>query len=281
MQQLTELLAIMAQLRDPEHGCPWDQAQDFASIVPFTIEEAYEVAQAIEDKDFDGLKKELGDLLFQVVFYAQLGQEQGHFGFVDIVAALNHKLISRHPHVFAKAAVGEPSPQGETVTADAVTAIKANWEAQKHQERKARQLHSVLDDVPMALPALSYANKIQKRAATVGFDWPDVGGALEKVQEEIAELQAELAIVNSEGAAASSEQAQRVAEELGDLLFAMVNVSRHLRLDPEQTLKAASKKFSRRFQAVEQAAGGSEGLAKLDLAQMEALWQQAKQKEKS
>lgn len=253
---IQRLLTIMSRLRDPETGCPWDLKQSYATIVPYTLEEAYEVADAIARQSFDELKDELGDLLFQVVFYAQLAKEEGRFGFDDCVAAICDKLERRHPHVF-----------GDIQTADGedAEAVLKNWEALKSNERKASGQHSVLDNIPQAMPALSRANKLQKRCATVGFDWPTVEGCWDKVKEEILEVE--------QTAAGSPE----LAEELGDLMFALVNVVRKHKLDPEAVLRAANNKFERRFRAVEQALsdqGTSPEQSNLD--EMEALWQQVK-----
>lgn len=253
---IQRLLTIMSRLRDPQTGCPWDLKQSYATIVPYTLEEAYEVADAIAREDFAELKDELGDLLFQVVFYAQLAKEDGRFGFDDCVAAICDKLERRHPHVFGdiQAADGE----------DAEAVLK-NWEALKSNERKASGQHSVLDNIPQAMPALSRANKLQKRCATVGFDWPTVEGCWDKVKEEILEVE--------QTAAGSPE----LAEELGDLMFALVNVVRKHKLDPEAVLRAANNKFERRFRAVEQALsdqGKSPQQSNLD--EMEALWQRVK-----
>lgn len=251
---INRLLAIMSRLRDPEHGCPWDIKQSYASIVPYTLEEAYEVADAIARQSFDELKDELGDLLFQVVFYAQIAKEEGRFAFDDCVAAICDKLERRHPHVF-----------GELNLADADAVLK-NWEALKTLERKDVGQNSVLDNIPQAMPALSRAYKLQKRCANVGFDWPSVDGCWDKVKEEILEVE--------QTAAGSPE----LSEELGDLMFALVNVVRKHELDPEAVLRAANSKFERRFRAVEKAlvlSGKTPEQSNLD--EMEQLWQQIKQ----
>jgi len=265
---IDRLLAIMARLRDPARGCPWDLEQSFRTIVPHTIEEAYEVADAIERDDMAGLKDELGDLLFQVVFYAQLAREAGIFDFSDIVNSLSTKMIRRHPHVFSDTRID---------TADAQTVA---WEEQKAAERAAAAkapgvtpsgaAPSELDGVSVGLPALTRAAKLQKRAARIGFDWPAPAPVLDKIGEETAELRAEM-----EGAAAP----ERLADELGDVFFACVNLARHLKLDPETALRGANAKFDRRFRRVEaliaaQNAGGSN--KKLSIDELEALWQQAK-----
>lgn len=261
------LLDIMAALRDPENGCPWDLKQDFASIVPYTLEEAYEVADAIEQQNFTELRLELGDLLFQVVFYAQLGKEQQLFDFDDIVAGISEKLIRRHPHVF-----------GDKSLADEA-AVKVNWEQEKarERERKSQQQHaspaSILDDIPLNFPALSRANKIQKRCANVGFDWPDVQGALDKVTEEVQELRQELD--------KPDKDEQAISEELGDLFFALVNVSRHLKQNPESVLRHASAKFERRFRQVEKMTiAKGDSIEDSSLEQLDNLWNAVKQMER-
>lgn len=252
---IQQLLEIMQQLRHPQTGCPWDIKQTYDSIVPYTLEEAYEVADAIERRDFQELKSELGDLLFQVVFYAQIASEEGRFGFDDCVQAICDKLQHRHPHVFGK------------LNVDGAEQALANWEVLKSEERKASGQHSVLDNIPQALPALSRAYKLQKRCANVGFDWPDVGGAWDKVKEEITEVE-------------QADSDEHRAEELGDLMFALVNVVRKNKLDPEAVLRAANNKFEQRFRAVEhqlQQQGSHVEQASLD--EMEAIWQQVKRAE--
>nr|WP_275692810.1 nucleoside triphosphate pyrophosphohydrolase [Rheinheimera hassiensis] len=250
------MLGIMSRLRDPQSGCPWDLKQSYATIVPYTLEEAYEVADAIARESFDELKDELGDLLFQVVFYAQIAKEEGRFGFDDCVAAICDKLERRHPHIFSD------------VTAEDADTVLRNWEALKSNERKDNGQHSVLDNVPQAMPALSRAYKLQKRCANVGFDWPNVEGCWDKVKEEILEVE--------QTEVGSAE----LSEELGDLMFALVNVVRKHKLDPEAVLRAANSKFERRFRAVEQALavqGKSPEQSNLD--EMEALWQKVKSNE--
>ncbi|WP_417704280.1 nucleoside triphosphate pyrophosphohydrolase [Rheinheimera aquimaris] len=250
---INRLLSIMSRLRDPQTGCPWDLKQSYATIVPYTLEEAYEVADAIARESFDELKDELGDLLFQVVFYAQIAKEEGRFEFDDCVAAICNKLERRHPHVF-----------GELTADDADTVLK-NWEALKSNERKDAGQHSVLDNIPQAMPALSRAYKLQKRCANVGFDWPTVEGCWDKVKEEIIEVE------QTETGSAELE------EELGDLMFALVNVVRKHKLDPEAVLRAANSKFEKRFRAVEQAlAEQGKTPEQSDLAEMDALWNQVK-----
>jgi len=259
---IEKLRWIMSQLRDPEKGCPWDIKQDFASIVPHTLEEAYEVAEAINQKDYAELEKELGDLLFQVIFYSQLGKEQNRFDFDSVVAAICEKLIRRHPHVFSDA----------SLITDAE--IKANWENEKTKERAQKSNDkqiSILADIPQALPALSRANKIQKRCAHVGFDWPNIEQCFEKVEEEVAEVKTELIDKND----------AKLSEELGDLMFAVVNVCRHAKQDPEALLRAANEKFIRRFVSVEQMVSESGAdITTQSLDSLERFWQIAKQQEK-
>jgi MazG family protein len=260
MQEIDELLNIMQQLRDPQTGCPWDSAQNFASIVPHTIEEAYEVADTIAQQDWQGLQKELGDVLFQVVFYAQLASEEGHFNFANVVASLTEKMIRRHPHVF-----------GNTVYKNQ-TEQTADWERIKSSERETPPV-SVLDGVPLALPATTRALKLQRKAAQVGFDWENPSQVLDKVAEEVLEIKTELT---------TSNDPIRTEEELGDLLFACVNLARHLAADPEATLRAANRKFERRFQRIEtwlKESGRSP--EKVSLKELDGLWEQAKQEEKS
>jgi len=257
---IESLLDIMARLRDPHKGCPWDRKQTWATIAPYTVEEAYEVADAIENADFSELKNELGDLLFQVVFYAQMGKEQGLFDFNDIVAGICEKMIRRHPHVFAD----------ERHDDDA--ALKEAWEQEKSRERaqKGGQQH-VLEGVARALPALVRADKLQKRAARVGFDWPDAGGAMDKVQEELAEVQE----------AVASHDQRAVEDEVGDLLFAAVNVARLLDVDAEQALRRGNRKFEKRFRRMEETlrGQGQDDMKALSLDQLEHAWQQVKREE--
>lgn len=252
---LPRLLAIMARLRDPERGCDWDLAQDFASIAPYTIEEAYEVADAIARCDMADLRDELGDLLLQVVFHARMAEEAGHFAFADVATAIANKMEARHPHIFAAA--------GGTMD-------EVRWENLKADERRAKGTQSALDGVALALPALMRAQKLQKRAARTGFDWPDPSGSRDKIAEEIEELEA-----------ASSSDAK--TEEAGDLLFAVVNFVRAHGIDAEDALRAANAKFERRFRAMEQLGErlGGKGFPSLSLEQQEALWQQVKRSEGS
>ena len=252
MDEMTRLLDIMARLRDPVAGCPWDKEQNFRTIAPYTIEEAYEVAEACEAGDTAALKDELGDLLFQTVFHARMAEEAGLFRFADVAKAISDKMIRRHPHVFGD------------VKVDGAAAQTVAWEETKAKERAAGGAASVLDGVGVALPALTRAEKLQKRAARVGFDWQDAAPVFAKIDEELDELRDEI-----EGKA---EQA-RIEDEFGDLLFAVVNLARHLRIDPEQALRGASRKFEHRFRAMEATAAPLEGKS---LDELEAAWQSVK-----
>ena len=256
---LAELLGIMARLRDRERGCPWDVEQTFATIAPYTIEEAYEVADAIERDDLDDLKDELGDLLFQVVFHARMAEEAGAFAFADVARAICDKMLRRHPHVFGQAQVADSAEQTK------------RWEELKREERgSASPDAGVLDDVPVGLPALTRAVKLGKRAASVGFDWPDVAGVRAKVDEELDELDA----------AAASGDRDDMAAEMGDLLFSVANWCRHLHLDPETCLRSANARFVRRFRAVEsEVAASGRPWSSHDAAALDALWQRAKEAE--
>ncbi|MFW6346053.1 MAG: nucleoside triphosphate pyrophosphohydrolase [Halomonas sp.] len=275
---LDDLLALMAVLRDPEQGCPWDLRQDWDSIVPHTLEEAYEVADAIERRAWDELPGELGDLLFQVVYYARFGEEQGRFDFHDIVDTLTAKMLRRHPHVFPDGSLASRRPPGVSAEAIEARQVNSRWESLKAEERAERRgpeaetgaVASVLDDVPRTLPALSRAAKLSRRAARVGFDWPDARGVIAKIREELDEVEQALA----EG------DAGHAAEEVGDLLFAVTNLARTLNADPEQCLRGTNAKFERRFRHVE-AALGAEGvpLHEAGLAAMERHWQNAKRRE--
>jgi MazG family protein len=257
-RDISSLLAIMARLRNPDGGCPWDVEQNFATIAPYTIEEAYEVAEAIARGDRNELKDELGDLLLQVVFHAQMASEEGSFTFADVVQSISEKMIRRHPHVFSDA---------EIKTADAQT---ANWETIKEAERAAKKRERTLADVPAALPALMRAQKLQSRAARVGFDWPDVRGVMAKVKEELAEVEAAIA----------SGDAAHTQEELGDLLFAVTNLARFLKADAETNLRDANTKFTRRFESIEDALKAARKHIKdASLDEMEALWNKAKMAE--
>lgn len=266
MNPMDQLLEVMARLRDPENGCPWDVEQTFTTIAPYTIEEAYEVADAIKDKDWPALLDELGDLLFQVVFYAQMAREAGRFDFEVIAAGAVTKMIRRHPHVFEDSYIS---------TAEAQTHA---WEAQKSQERDAKaasegRAPGALDGVTRALPALTRAIKLQKRAARVGFDWPTLPPVIDKIEEEISELQHELAV----GAVPD-----RLTDEIGDLLFACVNLARHTNVDPEAALRQGNAKFERRFGRIE-ALLAEDGRSPTDsnLAEMDTLWNRAKEEELS
>lgn len=257
---IDQLLELMRTLRDPEMGCPWDRKQTFATIAPYTLEETYEVLDAIERQDYQDLKGELGDLLFQVVFYSQMAKEQNLFDFNSVCQSINDKLIRRHPHVFA------------TQAKDSIEQINDRWETIKSQERATKAQHSVLDDIPQSLPALMRAYKIQKRCASVGFDWSTVEPVLAKVHEEIAEVTDELnqPVVDQD----------KVAEELGDLLFAMVNLTRHLGHKAEGVLQQANKKFEKRFRQVESLAGEQgKVLKEMTLDEMDVIWDTIKQQE--
>ena len=259
---IDRLLAIMARLRDPQTGCPWDVEQTFATIAPYTVEEAYEVADAIQRDDMADLRDELGDLLFQVVFHSHMAQEAGVFDFDAVATAISDKMERRHPHVFGDAAVRDSTQQ------------TAAWEVQKASERAAKTSGTagVLDDVPAGLPAMTRAVKLTRRAARVGFDWPDVSTVLDKLREETAELQVEI------DAGRAAEQ----REELGDLLFVCANLARKLEVDPEDALRAANAKFTRRFHYIEAAlAADGRSPEQSGLAEMDGLWNAAKRDEKA
>jgi nucleoside triphosphate diphosphatase len=258
MHRIDDLIDIMARLRDPVGGCPWDLKQSFATVAPYTLEEAYEVADAIARHDMAELRDELGDLLFQVVFHARMAEEAGQFDFGGVVDAICAKMIRRHPHVFAGVAYATDEE------------LREAWEAEKRAERaaKAGDAPGTLDGVASALPALLRAEKLQRRAARVGFDWPNVDGVLAKCREELAEIEA---------ARSAGDDSDGVAAEVGDLLFSCVNLARHLGIEAEQALRAASAKFERRFRAMEQTlveAGTPVGT--VDLATMDAAWEQVK-----
>ncbi len=262
---LDDLLKVMARLRDPGSGCPWDLEQSFATIAPYTIEEAYEVADAISRDDMDALKDELGDLLLQVVYHAQLASEQSRFDFADVADAITSKMIRRHPHVFK-----DPGLRDEFVSSDLWQRIKD----EEKSERDGGRQGSRLLDVPLSLPALTRAVKLQKRAAEVGFDWPSLAPVLAKAEEEIAELKA---AIDETPKGAQTKPTKRVAEEFGDLLFVMANLARHLGVDPETALRDANAKFVRRFQSIETALA-AEGRRPEDssLEEMDQLWDEAK-----
>ncbi len=268
---LDDLLHLMARLRDPQYGCPWDLKQNYASIVPHTIEEAYEVADAIERGDFEHLQGELGDLLFQVVYYSQLAREEGRFEFDGVVDGITRKLIRRHPHVFPTGELYAPVDTPSLSEAQ----VKSRWEEIKAEERAEKsqpEQLSLLDDVPAALPALSRAAKLQKRAATVGFDWPAALPVLDKVREELDEVLQAMA----------DGDADALEDEVGDLLFAAVNLARHLKQDPEHALRRANRKFERRFRFIEQALRDSgRSIEDCNLDELDALWGEAKRQEKN
>ena len=258
---ITRLLQIMARLRDPETGCPWDIEQDFDSIAPYTIEEAYEVADAIERRDFVELEGELGDLLLQAVYHAQMAEEAGHFTFQSVVRTISNKMVARHPHVF-----------GDDNRDKSAEQQVADWEAIKAVERAGRAQRGTLDGVAIGLPALLRAEKLQKRAARVGFDWPSTDQVLDKIVEEAGELVA---------ARDTLTQAE-VFEEYGDLMFVMANLGRHLGIAPEDALRAANAKFTRRFEGVEaRLAEQGKTPSESDLAEMDALWDAVKAEEKA
>jgi ATP diphosphatase len=261
---IERLLQVMARLRDPDGGCPWDLEQDFSSIAPYTIEEAYEVADAIERRDFDDLAGELGDLLLQVVYHAQMAEEAGRFDFEAVAARIADKMIRRHPHVFGEAEVASAAAQSLA------------WEDAKAAERRQREAAegadpSILADLPLGLPALTRSAKLQRRAARVGFDWPEIGPVFGKLEEELAEVRAELA---------AGPSPERLEGEVGDLLFAAVNLARHLGVDGETALRRANQKFESRFRAIETAlAAAGRDPADASLEEMEELWQRAKARE--
>jgi len=267
-RSLEALLTLMARLRDPQHGCPWDLEQTFETIAPYTIEEAYEVADAIERDDRERLRDELGDLLFQVVFHARMAEERGWFDFAAVAEAIRGKLVRRHPHVFAGAAIEARQ-------------LPREWEAQKAREREQAAVgaeeRATLAGVPRALPALARAAKLGRRAARVGFDWPDIAGVRAKVAEELGELDA--AVTADSGSPRYGERPadERIADELGDLLFAVVNLGRHLEVDAEAALRSANAKFERRFRAMERAAAArGQALERLSAAEWDDLWREAK-----
>jgi len=261
MDNLQKLLDIMAQLRDPKDGCAWDVEQTFETIAPYTVEEAYEVAEAIDNNDMDALKDELGDLMFQAVFHARMAEEAGYFNFSDVIDAISDKMIRRHPHVF-----------GDENYRDAEEQTVA-WEEQKARERAEKKQKSILDGVTVGLPALTRAVKLQKRAARVGFDWPSTSGVIDKLNEEMLELSEELI--------ADKQDQEKIEEEFGDMMFVYANLARHLKIDPEQALKKANNKFTRRFNKIEQEIVNKEySFGQYSLNELEEFWQQAKIKEK-
>ena len=260
MNKIEELIAIMARLRDPERGCPWDREQTFQTIAPYTIEEAYEVADAIERENLPDLRDELGDLLFQVVFHAQIAREAGAFGFEEVVDAIAGKMIRRHPHVFGDAIERSPAEQSQ------------QWEEMKAAERsEGGGGESLLDDVPVALPALSRAAKLQRRAARCGFDWPNADEVFEKIAEELRELREAVHAGDRDG----------IDDELGDLLFSVVNLARHVGADPELCARSANAKFERRFRELEHRAAAAGTSAETQTpAELDAIWSEIKAQEK-
>ncbi|MBK1623510.1 nucleoside triphosphate pyrophosphohydrolase [Afifella marina] len=267
---IDRLISVMADLRDPERGCPWDVKQDFSSIAPYTIEEAYEVADAIERADLEDLREELGDLLLQVVFHARMAEEAGAFAFDDVADAIVDKMVRRHPHIFGDGTAADPA------------AVKVRWDEIKAEEkarRREKRLRQglpadpgLLADVPRSFPGLLQALKMQEKAAKVGFDWPDISGALDKLKEEIAEVEAEIA----------ADDRERLTGEIGDALFAMVNVARKSGIDPDAALRRTNEKFRSRFEAVEQGLSkDGRSMKDASLDDMEGLWQAAKSHERS
>jgi ATP diphosphatase len=280
MNTIDDLLRIMAHLRDPEHGCPWDVKQTFATIAPYTIEEAYEVADAIDRRDWNDLRDELGDLLLQVVFHARIAQESGQFDFADVVEAISSKMIRRHPHVF-------PDAQGKLASVEDADAQTAAWDELKRRERQAKGEAdtSVLAGVARGLPEWQRALKLQKRAASVGFDWSDAHPVLDKLQEEIDEVRAELdaaaTLAEADSVARAANRA-RIVDEIGDVLFVAVNLARAAKVDYSQALRGANAKFERRFRRMEAlaAADGLE-LKAQPLAAQDAYWERAKREDKA
>ena len=274
LQSLSQLVGIMARLRDPTTGCPWDVQQDFASVAPYTIEEAYEVADAIERGDLDDLREELGDLLLQVVFHSRMAEEQGAFALGDVAAAINDKMIRRHPHVFADASVENAEAQTRA------------WEASKAAERAARaepEDNSALAGIARGLPEWMRALKLQKRAASVGFDWPTIDPVFAKLTEELEELKAEFsALAQAVDQSVKSQAEERLEDELGDVLFVAANLARHAQVDPGRALRRANAKFERRFRRME-AIAGERGLhlSEMPLAAQDELWEQAKREERT
>ena len=303
LSEMQRLLKIMAQLRDPQSGCPWDVKQTMESLTRYTIEEAYEVADAIATGDMHDIKDELGDLLFQVVFYAQIASESRAFSFDDVAKSISDKLVRRHPHVFANPLASEGAGDtNKNVTVERTqlndSALNAQWDAIKAQEKQLKKQrlkqgneaieNSILDNVPKGMPALMYAQKLQKACAKVGFDWPDAAPVIDKVREEVEEIQQELdfkqraqGALNTGVAPLNSgvpDNQQAIEEEIGDALFAMVNLARHCKVDADTALRNASNKFANRFKGVERlAAEQGDKLDALTLDEMEALWQQVKQ----
>ena len=264
--EIARLLAVMARLRDPEGGCPWDVEQSFETIAPYTIEEAYEVADAIERRDMAALKDELGDLLLQVVYHARMAEEDGHFDFAAVAGAIGDKMVRRHPHVFGDVSV--ESAAAQTLAWEEIKAAERAAHNKAKADDSADGAHSVLDGVPLALPGLTRAEKLQKRAARVGFDWPGATRVFEKIEEELVEVKEE---IQSEGTP------EKLQDEIGDLLFTVVNLARHLEVDPEAALRSCNAKFERRFKWLERDfAARGEDPAEASLDDLEAAWQAAK-----
>lgn len=277
---IEDLQYLMRRLRDKDDGCPWDIEQNYKSIAPSTIEEMYEVIDAIESNNLDQLKDELGDLLFQIVFYAQLGVEDSAFDFAGITTAITEKLLRRHPHVFPDGTLQSRRSENTEVTAES---IKTSWNKIKQQERGVKGQHSLMADIPKALPATLRAIKLQKRAASVGFDWPDTTGVYQKINEELAEVkdavQQQLTIQQEQSGNrdAMSAASEAVSEEIGDLLFSVINLSRHLKVEPETALRQANNKFEERFLQMEKAAAEEQtSLSGQDITKLEQWWQDTK-----
>lgn len=278
---IEDLLLVMAALRTPVTGCAWDLQQDFASIAPYTLEEAYEVADAIAREDLVDLREELGDLLLQVVYHSRMAEETGAFDFYDVADGITRKMLRRHPHVF-----GSPAERAAGLQKGAWDRIKAAEKAEKAAEKgydADDEKSGLLADVPLPLPALSRAVKLQSKAAKVGFDWPNLEPVFDKMREELAELE-EVALPHDprgDGEVAAETSVEQVCEEFGDLLFVMANVARHLNIDPEEALRGANEKFSRRFRYIEKGlAERGKSLSSSDLAEMDALWDEAKERER-
>ncbi len=263
---IADLRQLMRRLRDPETGCPWDLKQDFQTILPYTLEEVYEVIDAADNADYPHLKEELGDLLFQIVFLSQLAEEQAYFDFSDVVSQITEKLLKRHPHVFPDGTLQSVRESDADID---IQAIANRWEAMKTIERRARGAPALLDDVPMALPAMSRAIKLQKRAAKVGFDWDDLTDVVAKVREELGELDD----------AVLSGKPSAVEDEFGDLLFTCMNLARHLGVDPERSLRGANQKFTRRFQKME-SQSRDRTLSACSTQQLASLWETVKAAER-
>lgn len=259
---IADLRYLMKRLRDPKTGCPWDLKQTYQTIASHSVEEVYEVVDAIERDNIEHLSEELGDLLFQIIFYSQLGEEDGQFDFDTVVSNITEKLLRRHPHVFPDGSL-DSVPKDNQATSE--EEIKRHWEQIKQQERNERGERGTLEDIPVALPALMRAAKLQKRAASVGFDWTEKNAVLAKLKEEIVELEAEIASTNAQG----------IDDELGDVLFSCVNLARHLQVDPEKALVRSNDKFKRRFDAME-ALASVDDFSQLTVEEMETLWSQVK-----